>query len=92
MNYDKLNEAAEKAYLDRGIWKYRTEMIETFKQGADWLMNQPLSERLTDEEKDRIREKFTYYTTPNAFLEYEPHEIVTACLEEIFGADLFRAK
>lgn len=34
---------------------------KAFKQGASWLLSQPLSERLTDKEKEKIRNIYSDY-------------------------------
>ena len=69
MDADKLNEAAEK-YAHENAWypgetSYESDIIameesfsDTFKQGASWLMQQPLSDRLTEEEKERIKKLY----------------------------------
>lgn len=59
MDKDKLNKAlidnlpphAPDALYDEGF-------ADAFKQGTDWLMRQPLSERLTDEEKEKIIKRY----------------------------------
>lgn len=65
MDREKLNKAAEE-YARENAWypgetSYESDIIameesfsDAFKRGADWLMQQPLSERLTDEEKEKI--------------------------------------
>ena len=70
MDKDKLNEAAEKAATiqyrnlsDPNVSQDgRTEAMfaSMFEQGAIWLMQQPLSDRLTDEEKERIIKRYKY--------------------------------
>lgn len=106
MNFrDKLNEEATfEAYKyanpDSDEPCYDTDFYEGFKQGADWLMQQPLSERLTDEEKEMIRIMFRHAQTfykidwengnedgQAAFWRGQYEGLLT-----IFGADLFKEK
>ena len=92
MDREKLNAAAEKAATiqyrnlsDPDVSQDgRTEAMfaSMFEQGANWLMQQPLSDRLTDEEKEKI--KALYY-------EYHSH-VFHIELEKIFGKELFNTK
>lgn len=70
MDKEKLNKSAEK-YARKNAWypgetSCENDIIamevfsDAFKSGAEWLMQQPLSERLTDKEKEKIR---IYLTT-----------------------------
>ena len=57
MDADKLNEAAERE-IDNALFDDEVEYICTknaFKKGAKWLMTQPLSDRLTEEEREDKR-------------------------------------
>ena len=62
MDADKLNEACDTAFLEN-YFPSATEspdprwamFADGFKQGASWLMQQPLADRLTDEEKEKIK-------------------------------------
>ena len=69
-----------------------------FKQGVNWLMQQPLADRLTDEEKEKIMKlyitdeeikgiKTAFGTYPVAAA-----TITKNILEQIFGKDLFNEK
>ena len=64
MDADKLKEAAidYSTYTDSD--DYDVTMFDAFTDGASWLMQQPLSDRLTDEEKEKIKamynRKITY--------------------------------
>lgn len=56
MDKDKLNEAAIR-YEEESIYGGMEALYDTkkaFKNGAEWLMSQPLAERLTDKEKESI--------------------------------------
>ena len=60
MDADKLNAAAweyhkTNRYEDN---PYRADVMDAFCNGADWLMKQPLSFRLTDDEKARIIKRY----------------------------------
>lgn len=93
MERDKLNEAAEE-YAHENAWypgetSYESDITamqesfsDTFKAGADWLMTQPLADRLTDEEKEKIRALYNEYRAHVFHIE----------MEGIFGKDLFNDK
>ena len=57
MDRDKLNEAAKReAYNNYGRFYY--ERRDGFIKGAEWLMTQPLADRLTDEEKEEMIKRY----------------------------------
>ena len=57
MDKEKLNEAAEDIANRYGFDDFDKVSVDFgFKAGADWLMKQPLADRLTDEEKEKVRE------------------------------------
>lgn len=98
MDRDELNKAAEE-YAHENAWypgetSYESDInamqesfSDTFKRGADWLMQQPLADRLTDEEKEKIRgfynRKITY--TSEMAKKYAEVDLLVA----IFGIDFF---
>ena len=97
MDADKLNEAAEDAWV-----KYiptvcigNNIFTDAFKAGAEWLMQQPLSDRLTDEEKEKIKESYnkaqkdTYDNTIEGAIKCTVSAVVMNCLIGIFGKELF---
>ena len=96
MERDKLNEAAsdasDNAVFDSHPWN---NYNEGFIKGASWLMQQPLADRLTDEEKERIKK--LYLTdeeiddVKSAFGAYPvaAATITKNILESIFDKDLF---
>lgn len=109
MDRDKLNKAAEEARITTAIsarsdWHHSLdgvnldvsidELVESsFVGGADWLMQQPLSERLTDEEKEKIKE--TYWQAAKDWIGIgDARGYCRTCIaiESIFGADLFKDK
>lgn len=59
MDKEKLNEAAI-MYAKKNTTALNPfgRIMDDFKAGADWLMNQPLSERLTYEEKEGIIKRY----------------------------------
>lgn len=77
MDADKLNEAAEKELANT----FSADVLEyavaknVFKRGAQWLITQPLSDRLTDEEKEKIK---AIYKREADSMELETHRIKTA--------------
>ena len=78
MDADKLNEAARE-----NVRKYpHQHRSYTFRQGAQWLIQQPLADRLTDEEKERIKVLYN---------EYHAH-VFHIEMEQIFGKELFNEK
>ena len=89
MGADKLNEAADNHAKVMGDIPV-INSTHAFKAGADWLMAQPLADRLTDEEKQRIRIMLdstkleSLSTVQTAF-----QKGVAECLDAIFGKDLF---
>ena len=91
MDKDKLNEAAweyHKAnrYEDN---PYRADIMDAFCNGASWLMKQPLSFRLTDEEKAELMADFNRCKLL-ANKDYRDGRIVTYA--NIFGKELFNEK
>ena len=94
MDKEKLNEAAEDIANRYGFDDFDKDSVDFgFKAGADWLMQQPLADRLTDEEKQRIRIMLdstkleSLSTVQTAF-----QNGVAECLDAIFGKDLFNTK
>lgn len=98
MDTEKLNkvskeDACENAWYP-GNTSYESDIIamqssfsDTFKRGANWIMQQPLSEKLTKEEKEKIR---GYYD--NSGFNKFAKDMVNGVLLSIFGVDLFREK
>ncbi|MDE6651878.1 MAG: hypothetical protein K2K08_05670 [Paramuribaculum sp.] len=91
MDADKLNEAADiasnNAVYDSNPWNM---FNDGFRQGAQWLMTLPLYDRLTDEEKEKIKERYNYYLSeePNCYLGCRMRNE----FESIFGKKLFNEK
>lgn len=82
MDKDKLNDACDTAFLENYFPSAtespdpRWEMFaDGFKKAVEWLMAQPLSDRLTDEEKERI---MAIYKRDVDSMEIETHRIKTA--------------
>ena len=97
MDRDKLNDACDTAFLENYFPSAtespdpRWEMFaDGFKQGTSWLMQQPLADRLTDEEKERIK---AFYNG-DTFGELDFIEIVSTrrIFKNLFGKDLFKEK
>lgn len=56
MDREKLNKAAEEHSDAIGKDSYCSyTALSSFRQGVDWLMRQPLSDRLTEAEKERFK-------------------------------------
>lgn len=60
MDREKLNKAAyEETNTGNPYEQFDTWYVrESFKHGADWLMQQPIQERLTEAEKERIIKRY----------------------------------
>lgn len=89
MNREKLNDAAENHAKVMGDVPV-INSTHAFKSGADWLMQQPLSERLTDDEKEKIRALYNGET----FGELDFIELVSTrrIFKNLFGPELFEEK
>lgn len=91
MDKEKLKEAAstasDNAVFDSDHWN---NYNEGFVKGADWLMTQSLADRLTDEEKEKVRGFYNGET----FCELDFMELVSTrrVFESLFGKDLFNEK
>ncbi|MDE7345311.1 MAG: hypothetical protein K2N48_01060 [Muribaculaceae bacterium] len=59
MDADKVNEAAI-TYAKENTTALNPfgRIMDDFKAGADWLMQQPLSDRMTDKEKKKIIKRY----------------------------------
>lgn len=100
MDREKLNKAAKQDAINTVIGDpYERGNYEMgFESGAEWLMGQPLSERLTDAEREdivfaykasvRLIQK-TEITNPNLAEVFKGQQLL---LSSIFGKDLFREK
>lgn len=91
MEKEKLNKAADILAGDTYDAESRLCFIDGVVACADWLMQQPLSERLTDEEKEKIRAKYNELKSLNAITN-KMFADDTAILDWLFGADLFKEK
>lgn len=89
MEKDKLENAAESAMEGLGYFtQVNAASIKTaFIQGAEWLIGQPLRERMTEEEKEKIKERYDYYMSeePNCYLGSRMRNEY----ESIFGKEMF---
>ena len=107
MDGDKLNEAMLRAWCQYRGMEYVPDFVNPlpsenfesgFKQGVEWLMKQPLVDRLTEEEKEKIM--FAYKVSTRFFKMTEntnPHvaEVFRGqrqLLISIFGKELFNEK
>lgn len=96
MDKEKLTKAIVEYCEDfaNGIYKPSVfDISDAFKQGADWLMQQPISERMADAEMAKARAAYNRaeegYNSKDD-IEYAVGHVVKTVLEGIFGADLFR--
>ena len=92
MDADKLNEAAGKDWCDNVLDRDLKPITkQAFKRGANWLMQQPLANRLTDEEKEKIKAKYNELKSLNSITN-DMFADDTAILEWLFGKELFNEK
>ena len=105
MDKDKLNEAMLRAWCQYRNMEYVPDFVNPlpsenfergFKQGTQWLMQQPLADRLTDEEKEKIRAIYKDYekleTYGEALSDRTAGRMQCFTLEQIFGKELFNEK
>lgn len=92
MDKIKLHNAANKDHINHPC-QHHTYI---FKHGAEWLLTQPLSERLTEEEKEKITDM---YNNMESFRKCSTNPIMIGLflslqitVENIFGTDLFNDK
>lgn len=99
MNSEKLKKAARE-FADMETDDYgeigeRTtaynNCIYGFRKGVRWLLTQPLSDRLTEEERAKIREKYKELKKLNDITD-KMFADDTALLEWLFGNSLFNDK
>ena len=88
MDKEKVNEAAwdyhkTNRYEDN---PYRADIMDAFCNGAEWLMRQPLAERLTDEEK----RKAIYFRNVYSVADVQSNFTEKCLIEAIFGEELFK--
>lgn len=93
MDKEKLNKAADMLAGDTYDAESRLCFIDGVVACADWLMQQPLSDRLTDEEKEKI---INMHGNTVSFRLCSTNPIMIGLflslqtiIEDIFGADLF---
>ena len=93
MDKDKLNEAAKDIANRCGFDDFDKDSVDFgFKAGTDWLLSQPLADRLTDKEKEKIKgyligAKIVYAHGGHASLEG-----IRDMFFDIFGKELFNGK
>ena len=85
MDKIKLHTAADNDHIKHP----RQHHTYTFKHGAEWLLTQPLSERLTDAEKQCIKEHWdaAHDTALNGG--HITIDDFKAAFKDIFGEELF---
>lgn len=95
MDADKLNEEAEKYFKEESVFRPPCLCIgfvlDAFHEGANYLMKQPLADRLTNEEKEKIKAKFNELKSLNSITN-DMFVDDTAILEWLFGKELFNEK
>ena len=92
MDADKLNEAAILAAASYNNPfdepAYDKRFYDGFMACANWLMQQPLADRLTEEEKKKIKAKYNELKSLNSITN-DMFDDDAAILEWLFGKDLF---
>lgn len=64
------------------------ECHKSFLKGADWLMQQPLADRLTDEEKEKI--KAIYFRNVYSVADVQSNFTEKCLIDAIFDEELFK--
>ena len=93
MDADKVNEAAEKCtyYKDNMTAGYARGHYDGFKVGTLWFMQQPLADRLTEEEKEKIMQIYRHASSPSNRVTFAG-QTVLRLFPGIFGKELFNEK
>ena len=65
------------------------DITDAFENGAWYVKDLPLRDRLTDEEKERVRKEYAD-TYPNDIDCGVENMLIQGVLERIFGADFFK--
>ena len=98
MDVDKLNEAARDAWVKYTpiVCLFNNVFTDAFKDGANYLMQLPLSDRLTDVENAKARAAYNRaeecYNDNADDMSYAAGLVVKTVLREIFGKELFNEK
>ena len=89
---DKLNEAAI-TYAKKNTTALNPfgRIMDDFKAGAEWLMQQPLADRLTEEEKEKIMQIYRHASYPSNRVTFAG-QTVLRLFPGIFGKELFNEK
>lgn len=97
MDNDKLDKAA-KAHIDAAapLMAHPGKVFAAFHAGAKWLLTQPLADRLTEEEKEKIRNTLNIYygkwrANPNEATE-AVYCTIKETFESKFGKEFFTGK
>lgn len=87
MEKEKIMEVALEKYKDS---EFRSPNAYCFIEGAEWLQSRPLAERLTDDEKAKIRALYNGET----FGELDFIELVSTrrIFKVLFGPELFEGE
>ena len=97
MDADKVNEAAI-TYAKKNTTALNPfgRIMDDFKAGVEWLMQQPLADRLTDVEKAKAIAAYKRaekcYNDEADDMSYAAGLVVKTVLKEIFGKELFNEK
>ena len=87
MDKEKLNKAAKHEAYNNCSISYK-DYKEGFIKSADWLMTQPLINRLTDEEKEKIMQIYRHASHPCNRVTFAG-QTVLRLFPSIFGKELF---
>ena len=90
MDADKVNEEAWDYHSDNYFADnpHREDIMGAFCKGAYWFMQQPLSDRLTDEEKERI--KAIYFRNVYSVADVQSNFTEKCLIDAIFGKEIFK--
>ena len=101
MDAEKLSEAAWEYYKANRYEDnpYRADIMDAFCNGASWLMQQPLADRLTEEEKEKHKATYNRLVAlqKEALKDHDDFTVnITAAqlgtFTQIFGTELFNEK
>lgn len=90
MENDKLYNAARSEAFDLVDCAHQTDkrdLVEAFVQGAEWLQSQPIADRLTEEEREKIKEMYADLIPLKGHMAGIVGQMIL--LEKIFGKEMF---
>lgn len=87
MDKETIRNVALEKYDDS---EFRVPNAYCFIEGAEWLLSRPLADRLTDNEKEKI--KTIYFRSVYSVADVQSNFTEKCLIDAIFGTDLFNKK